>query len=73
MQQAAETMVLCFTKLSVLGIIPAGQMARRRPMELPEICDLQGGEQDWDWLVAAFGAVKLERAEVPEGTGRIFA
>ena len=42
-------------------------------MELPEICDLQGGEQDWDWLVAAFGAVKLERAEVPEGTGRIFA
>ena len=42
-------------------------------MDLPEVYDLQGEKRDWDWLVAAFGAVKLERAEVPEGTGHIFA
>ena len=41
-------------------------------MDLPEIYDLQGDEQDWDWLAAAFGAVRLERAEVPEGAGRVF-
>jgi hypothetical protein len=41
-------------------------------MDSPKIYDLQGREQDWDWLVAAFGAVKLERAEVPEGAGRVF-
>jgi hypothetical protein len=36
-------------------------------MNLPKIYDLQGDEQGWDWLVAAFGAVRLERAEVPGG------
>jgi hypothetical protein len=41
-------------------------------MNLPKIYDLQGDEQGWDWLVAAFGAVRLERAEVPEGAGRVF-
>ena len=41
-------------------------------MDLPEIYDLQGDKQDWDWLAAAFGAVKLERAEVPDGGGRVF-
>jgi hypothetical protein len=41
-------------------------------MDLPEVYDLQGDKRDWAWLIAAFGAVKLERAEVPEGASRVF-
>jgi hypothetical protein len=41
-------------------------------MDMPEIYDLQGGERNWDWLVASFGAVKLERAVAPEGAGLVF-
>jgi hypothetical protein len=41
-------------------------------MEMPKVYDQQGKEQDWDWLVATFGPVNLERAEVPEGTKHIY-
>lgn len=33
-------------------------------MDNPAIIDQDGQEQDWDWLVANFGAVRLERAQV---------
>jgi hypothetical protein len=33
----------------------------------PRIFDQQGQEQDWDWLVAHFGAVDLKRAEATQG------
>ena len=41
-------------------------------MELAEIYDLHGSEQDWDWLGAAFGGVQLQRAEAPGGAGQVF-
>jgi len=37
-----------------------------------KIYDQQGQEQDWDWLVANFGAVNLERAEIPAGVTQAF-
>jgi hypothetical protein len=37
-----------------------------------QIYDQQGQEQDWDWLVANFGNVRVERAEVPEGVTEVF-
>lgn len=36
-------------------------------MEQPQIVDEQGQERDWDWLVANFGDVRLERVQVPPG------
>jgi hypothetical protein len=33
----------------------------------PRIFDQQGQEQDWDWLVAHFGAVDLRRAPATQG------
>ncbi len=33
-------------------------------MDNPTIIDQDGKEQDWDWLVANFGAVKVDRAQV---------
>jgi len=41
-------------------------------MELPRVYDQQGGEQDWDWLVANFGAVSLERAETLAGASQVY-
>jgi hypothetical protein len=37
-------------------------------VEQPRILDQQGQEQDWNWLIAHFGAIHLERAEVSEGS-----
>jgi hypothetical protein len=36
----------------------------------PKILDQQGQEQSWDWLVANFGAINLERPAVT--TGKVF-
>lgn len=41
-------------------------------MDKPKIYDQHGQEQDWSWLIANFGAVKLERAEAAEGVGRVY-
>jgi len=41
-------------------------------VDLAEIYDLRGNQQDWDWIGAAFGGVQLERAAAPGGVGRIF-
>ena len=41
-------------------------------MESIGIYDRHGREQDRDWLVAAFGEVKLERAEVASGVNQLF-
>lgn len=41
-------------------------------MELPRIYDRQGREQDWDWLVSAFGSVKLERVDAAAGVNQVF-
>ena len=36
-------------------------------MDTPKILDRQGHEQDWNWLVANYGAINLQRAEISEG------
>ena len=36
------------------------------------IFDNQGQEQDWDWLVANFGDIRVERAEPTKGTGSVY-
>jgi hypothetical protein len=36
-------------------------------VEEPKIFDQQGQEQDWNWLVANFGAINLERADAAQG------
>lgn len=36
-------------------------------MDSPKIFDRQGREQDWNWLVANFGDISLQRAEISEG------
>jgi hypothetical protein len=41
-------------------------------VEKPQVFDQEGQEQDWDWLVANFGAVSLERAEPAEGGAGVF-
>ena len=41
-------------------------------MEEPRVYDQQGQERNWQWLVANFGSVNLERAEVPQGPGKVF-
>jgi hypothetical protein len=68
---------LCFTKLSLLGIIPSVSDYRQASgeeglVELAEIYDMHGSEQDWDWLGAAFGGVQLQRAEASGGAGQVF-
>ena len=73
----AGAAVLCFTKRSLLGIIPSVSDARQAGgkevlLELAEIYDLRGSEQDWDWLGAAFGGVQLERAEAAGRVGQVF-
>jgi hypothetical protein len=73
----AGAAVLCFTKRSLLGIIPSVSDSRQAGgkegrVDLAEIYDLHGSEQDWDWLGAAFGEVKLERAKAPGGVGQVF-
>ena len=30
-------------------------------MDTPKVYDQQGQEKDWDWLVANFGPIELER------------
>jgi hypothetical protein len=41
-------------------------------MELPKVYGQQGEERDWDWLVANFGAVSLERAEALDGVSQVY-
>lgn len=41
-------------------------------MEAPKVYDQQGQERNWQWLVANFGPVSLERAEAPAGPGKVF-
>jgi hypothetical protein len=41
-------------------------------MDRPKIYDQQGQERDWTWLIANFGAVKLERAEVAAGVDQVY-
>jgi hypothetical protein len=41
-------------------------------MNVPKVTDRQGQEQDWDWLIAEFGAIELEPAEAPAGKGQIY-
>ncbi|MFC2046133.1 hypothetical protein ACFLTC_01250 [Chloroflexota bacterium] len=41
-------------------------------MDTPKVFDGQGQERDWDWLVANFGAVNLERAEEAEDQPHAF-
>jgi hypothetical protein len=36
-------------------------------MDLPKIVDQQNQEKDWNWLVANFGPIKLERATATAG------
>jgi hypothetical protein len=38
----------------------------------PKIVDLEGLERDWSWLLAEFGAVELERAEVSAGQKKVY-
>lgn len=41
-------------------------------MENPRVLDQTGQEMDWDWLVAQFGAVTLQRAEAPTGVEQVY-
>lgn len=41
-------------------------------MDNPTIIDQDGQDQDWDWLVASFGAVKVERAQLSAETGAVY-
>jgi hypothetical protein len=41
-------------------------------MDLPQVFDQQGEEQDWTWLTENFGAVAIERAEVRPGVGQVY-
>lgn len=41
-------------------------------MDKPKILDQQGQERDWDWLIANFGTVSLERTEVPQGVNKAY-
>jgi hypothetical protein len=36
-------------------------------MDVPKVYDQEGNERDWHWLVANFGAIRVERTELPEG------
>jgi hypothetical protein len=41
-------------------------------MDVPQVYDRQGQEQDWDWLIASFGAISLERAKAPAGVSQVY-
>ncbi len=41
-------------------------------MERPTVVDQEGQERDWEWLIANFGAVVLERAEASAGAQQIY-
>jgi hypothetical protein len=41
-------------------------------VDKPKVFDQEGQEQDWDWLIATFGPVSLERVEPAEGETRAF-
>lgn len=41
-------------------------------MDMPKVFDQQGQEQDWDWLLATFGPVTLERAGALEGVSHAY-
>lgn len=47
-------------------------MKERKSVERPRIRDQQGREQEWDWLIANFGAISLERAKVSEGVNQVY-
>ena len=36
-------------------------------MEEPQVFDQQGKKRTWAWLTTNFGAISLERTQVPEG------
>jgi hypothetical protein len=36
------------------------------------IFDRQGQERDWDWLIAEFGAIQVERTPIPEGATKVY-
>lgn len=40
--------------------------------EHPKIVDLEGFERDWGWLEVGFGAIELERVEVPAGQSQVY-
>jgi hypothetical protein len=37
-----------------------------------DILDQEGQKRDWDWLVATFGPLRVERVEIPEGVSRVY-
>jgi len=41
-------------------------------VDRPKVFDHQGQEQDWDWLIATFGAVRMERVKVPVGVTKVY-
>ena len=41
-------------------------------MAKPTIIDLQGQEQDWEWLIAHYGDVELQPAEVDEVQAQVY-
>lgn len=41
-------------------------------MDEIQIFDRQGQERDWDWLVASYGAIRVKRAQVPEGVTKVY-
>ena len=45
---------------------------RSELMDKPKVYDQQGQEKDWDWLIANFGPLELERTEVPEGVNQVY-
>jgi hypothetical protein len=41
-------------------------------MDNLKIYDQQGQERDWNWLVANFGEVRLQRAQIPQGVTKAY-
>jgi hypothetical protein len=41
-------------------------------MELPQVFDQGGQEQDWDWLLENFGALAIEQVEVAEEAAQVY-
>jgi hypothetical protein len=41
-------------------------------MDVPKVYDQEGDERDWHWLIANFGAIRVERAQVPEGASHVY-
>ena len=41
-------------------------------MDVPKVYDQEGNPRDWHWLIANFGAIRVERTEVPEGVSHVY-